>query len=90
MLLPAGLGGGGVFMTGFNVPVTFGPWLDTYMDQGPWNVVCIMIGINDLLRGGRSADDIMTNLKPMIEKVVAADTPVILMPPFAAPGFVQE
>jgi hypothetical protein len=30
---PAGLGGGGVFMTGFNVPVTFGPWLDTYMGQ---------------------------------------------------------
>lgn len=40
----AGLGGGGVFMTGFNVPVTFGPWLDTYLQQGPWNVVVIMIG----------------------------------------------
>lgn len=55
LLAPAGLGGGGVFMTGFNVPVTFGPWLDTYMGQGPWSVVCIMIGINDLLRGGKPA-----------------------------------
>jgi lysophospholipase L1-like esterase len=77
-------------MTGFNVPVTFGPWLDTYMDQGPWSVVVIMIGINDLLRGGKPAQDIMTGLEPMIAKVVATNTPVILMPPFAAPGFVQE
>lgn len=77
-------------MTGFNVPVTFGPWLDTYMGQGPWDVVAIMIGINDLLRGGRAADDIMNGLKHMIEKVLATQTPVILMPPFAAPGFVQE
>lgn len=77
-------------MTGFNVPVTFGPWLDTYMDQGPWNVVVIMIGINDLLRGSRAADDIMNGLTPMIQKVLATNTPVILIPPFAAPGFVQE
>jgi hypothetical protein len=49
-----------------------------------------MIGINDLLRGGRSADDIMAGLKPMVAKVLASNTPVILMPPFAAPGFVQE
>ena len=56
-------------MTGFSVPVTFGPWLDTYLDQGPWNVVVIMIGINDLLRGGRAADDIMGGLTPMIQKV---------------------
>jgi hypothetical protein len=33
----AGLGGGGVFMTGFNVPTTFGPWLDSQMALGPWN-----------------------------------------------------
>lgn len=77
-------------MTGFNVPVTFGPWLDSYMAQGPWSVVVIMIGINDLLRGSRSADDIMDGLRPMVEKVLAANTPVILVPPFAAPGFVSE
>lgn len=88
--LDAGLGGGGVFMTGFNVPVTFGPWLDTYMGQGPWNLVVMMIGINDLLRGGKPAQEIMDGLVPMIDKVLAARTPVILMPPFAAPGFVQE
>jgi len=86
----AGLGGGGVFMPGFSFPVTFGPWLDTYMGQGPWDVVVMMIGINDLLRGGKPADDIMNGLKPMIEKVLATKTPVILIPPFAAPGFVQE
>jgi lysophospholipase L1-like esterase len=77
-------------MTGFNVPVTFGPWVDTYMGQGPWNVVVMMIGINDLLRGGKAADDIMSNLRPMIDKVVASNTPVFLLPPFAAPGFVAE
>jgi lysophospholipase L1-like esterase len=49
-----------------------------------------MIGINDLLRGGHSADAIMTNLKPMLAKVLAARTPLILIPPFAAPGFVQQ
>lgn len=43
-VVPVGLGGGGVFMPGFNVPVTFGTWLDTYLQQGPWNVVVIMIG----------------------------------------------
>lgn len=50
----------------------------------------LMIGINDLLRGGKSAQDIMDGLAPMIGKVLATHTPVILMPPFAAPGFVQE
>jgi lysophospholipase L1-like esterase len=50
----------------------------------------MMIGINDLLRGGKPAQEIMDGLVPMIDKVLAARTPVILMPPFAAPGFVQE
>lgn len=77
-------------MTGFNVPVTFGPWLDTYMAQGPWSLVVISIGINDLLRGSKPADDIMNGLAPMIEKVLATNTPVVLMPPFGAPGFVDQ
>lgn len=53
-------------------------------------MVAIMIGINDLLRGGRAAQDIIDGLVPMIDRVLATRTPVILMPPFAAPGFVQE
>lgn len=62
----------------------------THTTQGPWSVVVMMIGINDLLRGGKPAQDIMDGLAPMIDRVLATRTPVILMPPFAAPGFVQE
>lgn len=85
-----GLGGGGIFMTGFSNPTTFGPWLESHMAMGPWSVAVVMIGINDLLRGGRAADEIMSGLRPMLAKVLTANTAIILIPPFAAPGFVQE
>jgi hypothetical protein len=49
-----------------------------------------MIGINDLLRGSTPAADIMAGLQPLIDETLATGTPIISIPPFAAPGFVAE
>lgn len=77
-------------MDGFNDPVKFGPYYQSYLSQVEWNVVVITIGINDLLRGGYPAADIMAGLQPLYDQTLAKGIPVIAIPPFAAPGFVSQ
>lgn len=55
-----------------------------------YDLVVIMIGINDLLRGGSPADDIMAGLQPLFDETLAQGIPIISIPPTAAPGFVAE
>lgn len=77
-------------MEGFNNPTRFPPFYLGYLNQVEWNVAVIGIGINDLLRGGYSATDIMAGLQPLYDQTLAKGVPVIAIPPFAAPGFVSQ
>lgn len=79
-----------MFEEGFHDPVKFGPYYSSYLAQVEWNVAVIAIGINDLLRGGFSALEIMDALQPLYEQTLAKGIPVVAIPPFAAPGFVSQ
>ena len=48
-----------------------------------------MAGVNDLLRGGRSADAVFAQLKLVFGKWLAAGANVIAIPPLGTPGFVK-
>jgi hypothetical protein len=86
----AGLGGGGIYQTGFSIPKKFPEFYREQLGFRKWDVAVIMIGINDLLRGSTPAAEIMTGLQPLIDETLAKGVPVISIPPFAAPGFVAE
>jgi hypothetical protein len=86
----AGLGGGGIYQTGFSIPKKFPEFYREQLGFRKWDVAVIMIGINDLLRGSTQAAEIMTGLQPLIDETLARGVPVISIPPFAAPGFVAE
>jgi hypothetical protein len=77
-------------MTGFNNPTTFPPFINSYLSQSAWNVAVVMIGINDLLRGGKPALDIMGGLTPIVTDIIDRGIPVVLVPPLSAPGFVDQ
>lgn len=49
-----------------------------------------MVGINDLLRMGRSADDVMSGLGQIYDAALGAGSNVLAIPPMAAPGFVSR
>eukprot|EP00879_Flechtneria_rotunda_P000522 GHRR01000626.1.p1 GENE.GHRR01000626.1~~GHRR01000626.1.p1 ORF type:complete len:336 (+),score=76.84 GHRR01000626.1:214-1221(+) len=86
----AGLGGGGIYVNGSKYPVTFAPFfLDQLLNHGPWNVVVIMVGINDLGKGA-SADAVMAGLQPIVTRALSAGDPVFWIPPLPAPGFVTN
>ncbi|KAF8059433.1 Sh3yl1 [Scenedesmus sp. PABB004] len=89
-VVDAGLGGGGIFQTGFTIPKTFGPYFQEQLASRAWGAVVVSIGINDLLRGGSPAADIMAGLQPLLDDVLEKGIPVIAIPPFAAPGFVSQ
>eukprot|EP00879_Flechtneria_rotunda_P002926 GHRR01003143.1.p1 GENE.GHRR01003143.1~~GHRR01003143.1.p1 ORF type:complete len:214 (+),score=32.29 GHRR01003143.1:745-1386(+) len=88
----AGLPGSGIYVTGrlcqYCAPTTFGPFLQDELKHagGPWNVVVIMIGINDLGTGHRSADEVMAGLQPLVTGVLNTGVPVFVIPPLPAPG----
>jgi lysophospholipase L1-like esterase len=86
----AGLGGGGIYQTGFSIPQKFPEFYREQLSFRKWDVAVIMIGINDLLRGSTPAAEIMTGLQPLIDETLAKGVPIISIPPFAAPGFVAE
>jgi lysophospholipase L1-like esterase len=70
-----------------------GTLLDTaavVLEEGPYNVVTVAVGINDLLRGGYMADQIMSLLTGLYDKILWKGYPVIAIPPLPAPGFVAK
>ncbi|WIA15988.1 hypothetical protein OEZ85_012727 [Tetradesmus obliquus] len=88
--IDAGLGGGGIYQTGFNIQKRFPEFYREQLAFRQWDVAVIMIGINDLLRGGTPAAEIMAGLQPLLDETLAKGIPVVSIPPFAAPGFVAE
>ena len=85
-----------MFAVGFNNPITtiqastqaFG---DAKSQGIKYDYAVIMVGINDLLRIGKPADEIKQQLVQDIYKLwLESGTSVVAIPPFAAPGFVSK
>lgn len=55
-----------------------------------YDYTVVMVGINDLLREGKSADDVMSGLRQIYDAALSSGSNVIAIPPFAAPGFVSK
>lgn len=91
----AGVGGAGIFAIGFHNPTTIIPVAQRAIERAkrrnmPYDYVIVMLGINDLLREGRSADDVNGGLQTIYSLALDAGSNVIAIPPFAAPGFVSQ
>lgn len=91
----AGVGGSGIFAVGFNRPTTIVPVamdsLNSAKSSGRmYDYTIVMVGINDLLRVGKSADEVMSGLNQIYDAALSSGSNVIAIPPFAAPGFVSQ
>jgi hypothetical protein len=91
----AGVGGGGIFAVGIHNPTTIPPVAeraiaDARASGSPYDYVVVMLGINDLLRMGRSAEDVRGGLARIYATALNAGARVVAVPPFAAPGFVSR
>jgi len=91
----AGVGGSGIHAVGFHKPTTLIPVAQeafaTAKRKGQqYTYAIVMLGINDLLRMGKSAEDVKQGLQQIYSMALDAGTDVIAIPPFAAPGFVAE
>jgi lysophospholipase L1-like esterase len=91
-----GVGGSGVFAIGFNEPITTIQASQQAFEESKsrgikYDYVVVMVGINDLLRMGKPADEIKQQLVQNIYKPwLESGTSVVAIPPFAAPGFVSR
>jgi hypothetical protein len=54
----AGVGGAGIFAVGFHNPVTLVPWARSLISKERYDWVVVLVGINDLLRVGKPADEV--------------------------------
>ena len=52
------VGGAGVFAVGFHNPVTLVPWAQSHLEKAKYDWAVVLVGINDLLRESRRADDV--------------------------------
>lgn len=91
----AGVGGAGIFAVGFHKHTTIPPVAQRAIEQAkvngrPYNYVVVMLGINDLLRMGKSADDVKGGLQQICGWALDAGSNVLAIPPFGAPGFVSK
>lgn len=82
-------------MTGFNDPITLIPKAEQEIKAAAsagysYKWVVVLLGINDLLRGGKTADEIMPGLKQIWQMALDKGSSVLAIPPFAAPGFVSK
>jgi hypothetical protein len=84
------VGGAGIFAVGFNNPTTVTPVATSALSAGKYDDTVVMVGINDLLRMGRSADDVAAGLTSIYEAALNSGSNVIAIPPMAAPGFVSR
>ncbi|KAF8059432.1 hypothetical protein HT031_005237 [Scenedesmus sp. PABB004] len=90
-----GVGGAGIFAVGFHNPTTIIPVAERAIQASrrrsrPYDYVIVMLGINDLLREGRSAEDVKGGLVKIYELALDSGARVLAIPPFAAPGFVSK
>lgn len=90
-----GVGGSGIFAVGFNRPTTIVPVAMDSLNSAKYSghmydYTIVMVGINDLLRVGKSADEVMTGLNQIYDAALSSGSNVIAIPPFAAPGFVSQ
>lgn len=93
--LNVGVGGSGIYALGFSWPTTIVPVamdsLNSAKSSGHgYDYTVVMVGINDLLREGKSADDVMSGLRQIYDAALSSGSNVIAIPPFAAPGFVSK
>eukprot|EP00877_Chromochloris_zofingiensis_P003696 jgi/Chrzof1/13327/Cz07g29010.t1 len=91
----AGVGGAGIFMSGFNDPITLVPKAQQEIKSAAaaginYKWVVVMLGINDLLRGGKTADEIMPGIKQIWQMALDKGSNVLAIPPLPAPGFVSK
>jgi hypothetical protein len=94
-LTPPGVGGSGIFAVGFHRPTTIVPVamdsINSAKSSGRmYDYTVVMVGINDLLRVGKSADEVMSGLNQIYDAALTSGSNVIAIPPFAAPGFVSQ
>ncbi|GBF89342.1 hypothetical protein Rsub_02219 [Raphidocelis subcapitata] len=86
----AGVGGAGIFAVGFQNPTTLGPYAQQLLAKAKYDWIVGLIGINDLLRMGRSADDVFKGIMEIYKPALEAGTNVLAIAPLAAPGFVSR
>ncbi|KAI8466720.1 MAG: SGNH hydrolase-type esterase domain-containing protein [Monoraphidium minutum] len=87
----AGVGGAGIFASGFRNPTTLLPWLREQLSRGvQYDWVIALMGINDLLREGKPADQIMAGLQEVYLQSLLSGANVMAIAPLPAPGFVSQ
>ena len=62
----------------------------THLRERRYNVIVVMVGINDVLAGGRSANDVMSALQGFYEELLSTGASVVAITPLGAPGFVPR
>lgn len=90
-----GVGGSGIYALGFNRPTTIVPVAMDSINGAKssghkYDYTIVMVGINDLLREGKSADDVMSGLKQIYNAALDSGSNVVAIPPLGAPGFVSQ
>jgi lysophospholipase L1-like esterase len=63
---------------------------EVYLKRQKWELVVVMVGINDVLAGGRKAGEVMEALKALYTRCTDAGMSVVAVAPMAAPGFVAR
>lgn len=89
------MGGAGIYTTGTRIKTTIPPVAKAAIQAAsakgqPFDYVIVMAGINDLVRSGNSAQEVVYGLKQIYDMAVAAGSHVVAIPPFGAPGYVPQ
>lgn len=84
------VGGAGIFAVGFHKPVTLVPYARELLSKAKYEWVVGLIGINDLLRMGRSADDVFSGIMEIYKPTLESGVNVMAIAPLPAPGFVSK
>jgi lysophospholipase L1-like esterase len=58
--------------------------------KGYYDFAVVLVGINDLLRGGRPAAEVQPKIEALHAAILARGSSVLALPPLAAPGFVPS
>jgi lysophospholipase L1-like esterase len=84
----AAIGGAGMFQTyqGRRVPDAAEPFLR----RQRYDMVVVLVGINDLLAGGRKADEVMGALQGLYKRIADTGANILAVSPLGAPGFASR
>eukprot|EP00879_Flechtneria_rotunda_P029938 GHRR01032405.1.p1 GENE.GHRR01032405.1~~GHRR01032405.1.p1 ORF type:complete len:206 (+),score=50.97 GHRR01032405.1:319-936(+) len=86
-----GVGGAGIYAQGFQNPTTLVPVAQQALSsRQKYDYVIVLLGINDLLRQGKSAEDVKAGLQQIYDAALQTGATVIAIPPFPAPGYVSQ